>query len=526
MQPHLLNRRSSLAEIAATSPYDMLVIGGGATGLGVAVDAASRGLKTLLLEQNDFAKGTSSRSTKLVHGGVRYLAMGDFKLVREALRERGILFANAPHIAHVQSFVIPCYSHFSKWKYLIGLKLYDWLAGKYSIGKSKQVSTDEIRRNFPFLKSTNLKGGVRYFDGQFDDARLAIHLAQTATQYGATLLNYGRVTRLLKSDDGKVSGVHFVDLNTGSEHEVIAKTIINATGVFVDDVLKMDTGTHKPIVKPSQGTHIVLSQAVLGGNEALMIPKTSDGRVLFGVPWHGHLLLGTTDVPVDGHSLDPKPSDSEIDFILETASGYLTNTPKKADIQSVFAGLRPLAAPQNDDDATKEISRDHKLMASPSGLVTITGGKWTTYRKMAEDTVNKAVEIGNLTSQPCRTQSVKIHGYTQTKYPGHWEVYGSDTPQIQQLAATHAEWKEKLHPAFEHIGAEVIWAVRNEMALTVEDVLARRLRILFLDAQASLEMAPKVAKLMASELGKDEHWMTEQVASYKETAALYQIKRK
>lgn len=523
MQPHLLNRISSLKQLAERSPYDIVVIGGGATGLGIAVDGASRGLKTALLEQNDFAKGTSSRSTKLVHGGVRYLAMGDIKLVREALRERGILFANAPHIAHIQPFVIPCYSLFSKWKYLVGLKLYDWLAGRRSIGKSTLVAKREIQQNFPFLKSKNLRGGIRYFDGQFDDARLAVHLAQTATAYGATILNYSRVTSLVKSDDGKVCGVRFTDLNTGTDHELKAKTVINATGVFVDDVLMMDTGNHKPIVKPSQGTHVVLNQSLLGGNEALMIPKTSDGRVLFGVPWHGHLLLGTTDVPVEQHSLDPKPSDMEIDFILGTAANYLTKAPEKTDVLSVFAGLRPLAAPQNDDDATKEISRDHKLITSSSGLITITGGKWTTYRKMAEDTVNKALEIGKLTRQPCRTKSLKIHGYTQEKYPGHWEVYGSDAPQIQQLADTRPAWKEKLHRNFEHIAAEVVWATRYEMALNVEDVLARRLRILFLDTRASLEMAPKVAAIMATELGKDENWVADQLARYTEIAAGYQI---
>jgi len=523
MRPQLLNRISSLKQIADPPQYDIVVIGGGATGLGIAVDGASRGLKTVLLEQNDFAKGTSSRSTKLVHGGVRYLAMGDFKLVREALRERGILFANAPHIAHIQPFVIPCYSLFSKWKYLIGLKLYDWLAGRYSIGKSTLVTKGEIQQSFPFLKSKNLTGGIRYFDGQFDDARLAIHLAQTATAHGATILNYSRVTSLLKSDNGTVNGVRFADLNTGTDHELKARTVINATGVFVDDVLMMDAGNHKPIVKPSQGTHIVLNQSLLGGNEALMIPKTSDGRVLFGVPWHGHLLLGTTDVPVERHSLDPKPSDMEIDFILGTAAKYLTKAPGKADVLSVFAGLRPLAAPQHDDGATKEISRDHKLMTSSSGLITITGGKWTTYRKMAEDTVNKAIEIGKLARQPCRTKSVKIHGYTEEKYPGHWEVYGSDAPRIQQLAETHPAWKEKLHRNFEHIAAEVVWATRYEMALTVEDVLARRLRILFLDTRASLEMAPKVAKIMAVELEKDERWIADQLALYTEIAAMYQI---
>lgn len=525
MQLQLLNRISSLKQLVDHPQYDIVVIGGGATGLGIAVDAATRGLKVALMEQHDFAKGTSSRSTKLVHGGVRYLAMGDIKLVYDALRERGIVFANAPHVTHTQPFVIPCYSIFSKLKYLIGLKLYDWLAGLRSIGKSTAVTKEEIQQNFPNLKPEGLKGGVRYFDGQFDDARLAINLAQTAATHGATLINYCRVIGLMKSDDEKVSGVCFEDLETGISYEVRAKAVINATGVFVDDVLMMDTGDHRPIVKPSQGTHIVLDHLFLGSNEALMIPKTSDGRVLFGVPWHGHLLIGTTDIPVEHPSLEPNPTDAEVDFILNTAAAYLTKAPKKEDILSVFTGLRPLAAPDDDSDSTKEISRDHKLMTSPSGLITITGGKWTTYRKMAEETVNKALEIAGLPPLACRTKTTKIHGHTKQLHPGHWATYGSDAPRIKLLADGNSAWQEKLHNDFEHIVAEVVWMVRHEMARTVEDVLARRLRILFLNAQASIEMAPKVAETMAVELDKDANWITNQLTQYHEVATTYLIKR-
>ncbi len=523
MQRHPLSRISSLKQLTDQPQFDVVVVGGGATGLGIAVDAATRGLKVALLEQHDFAKGTSSRSTKLVHGGVRYLAMGDFKLVHDALRERGIAFANAPHVTRIQPFIIPCYSHFSKLKYLVGLKLYDWLAGRRSIGKSTAVSKAEIQRHFPNLKSTNLKGGVRYFDGQFDDARLAINLAQTAATYGATMANYCRVTGLLKSGDGKINGVRFQDLDTGTSYELGAKAVINATGVFVDDVLLMDTGNHKPIVKPSQGTHIVLNHAFLGSDEALMIPETSDGRVLFGVPWHGHLLIGTTDVPIEHHSLEPNPSDAEIDFILETAASYLKKAPKKEDILSVFAGLRPLAAPADDNGSTKEISRDHKLMVSPSGLVTITGGKWTTYRKMAEETINKTIEMAGLPPSACRTKTTKIHGHTEQHQPGHWAIYGSDAPMIKRLAESNPAWQQKLHEDFDHLVAEVVWAVRHEMALTVEDVLARRLRILFLNAEASMEMAPKVATVLATELEKDENWITEQLAHYREVASTYLV---
>jgi Glycerol-3-phosphate dehydrogenase len=525
MQPQQFHRISFLKQVSSNPQYDLAIIGGGATGLGIAVDGAARGLKTILLEQHDFAKGTSSRSTKLVHGGVRYLAMGDVKLVHEALRERGILFANAPHLAHSQPFVIPCYSVFSKWKYLIGLKLYDWLAGSRRIGNSTFVSKEEVRKNFPLLKPDRLKGGVRYFDGQFDDSRLAINLAQTAAAFGAAVINYCRVTNLLKSDNGRINGIRFIDMETGTSHELKAKMVVNATGVFVDDILAMDTGDHKPIVKPSQGTHIVIDRSFIGGNEALMIPKTSDGRVLFGVPWHNHLVIGTTDIPVDHHALEPKPTDKEIDFILETAANYLTKAPKKEDVLSVFAGLRPLAAPANESGATKEISRSHKLIVSSSGLITITGGKWTTYRKMAEDTVNKALEIGGIQPIPCQTASLKIHGHTHEQPSGHWEVYGSDAPKIQQLARTNPAWQEKLHANFEHLVAEVIWATRHEMARTVEDVLARRLRILFLDVSAAIEMAPKVAEVMAGELGNDGDWIASQLTQFRETALAYQLKK-
>lgn len=521
MQPHPFHRDSFLKQVHEDSRFDLVVIGGGATGLGVAVDGAARGLRTLLLEQHDFAKGTSSRSTKLVHGGVRYLAMGDVKLVHEALRERGILFSNAPHLAHSQPFVIPCYSVFSKWKYLIGLKLYDWLAGKWRIGKSTFVSKTEVRKSFPFLKPGGLKGGVRYFDGQFDDARLAVNLARTAAAFGAAVINYCRVTDVLKSESGRVNGVCFVDGETGESYRVQARAVVNATGVFVDDILRMDTGSHKPLVKPSQGTHIVINNSFIGGKEALMIPKTSDGRVLFGVPWHNHLVVGTTDIPVDQHSLEPRATDQEIDFILNTASNYFTNKPTRTDVLSVFAGLRPLAAPATESGSTKEISRSHKLIISASGLITITGGKWTTYRKMAEDTVDQVLQVGGIQPIPCPTTSIKIHGHTRETQPGHWGVYGSDAPKIQHLAGTDPAWQEKLHAKFDHLAAEVIWAARHEMARTVEDILARRLRILFLDAAAALEMAPKVAQLMAAELGKDDHWIESQLTRFRKTAETY-----
>jgi glycerol-3-phosphate dehydrogenase len=521
MHTPLLDRKTALHHATTSPEWDIAIIGGGATGLGIAVDAATRGYKTILLEQHDFAKGTSSRSTKLIHGGVRYLAMGDVKLVYSALRERGLIFRNAPHLAHAQSFIIPCYSLFSKWKYLIGLKVYDWLAGSYRIGKSSFVSKKETSACLPGIKTNRLKGGVRYLDGQFDDARMAINLAQTAASHGATVINYCKVNALSKDGKGKINGLRFTDEETASQFEINAKVVINATGVFVDDMLQLDVDRHQPLVRPSQGTHIVVDRAFLGNCDALMIPETSDGRVLFGVPWHNHLLLGTTDTPIDTHSLEPRPLDTEVDFILNTTATYLTKPPKKTDILSMFAGLRPLAAPDKTNGSTKEISRDHKLIVSTSGLITITGGKWTTYRKMAEETVDKAVTVAMLEQRQCRTKTTQIHGYSEQATPGHWAGYGSDAPHIQALANDDTALKEKLHADFEHIAAEVVWAVNHEMARTVEDVLARRFRILFLDAAKSMDMAPKVAAIMATQLAKDDEWAANQVDQYQSLAKGY-----
>ncbi len=504
--------------------WDIAIIGGGATGVGIAVDAASRGYKTILLEKYDFAKGTSSKSTKLVHGGVRYLANGDIKLVYSALRERGLIFQNAPHVSFVQSFVIPSYSLFGQLKFLVGLKAYDWLAGKLRIGKSTLLSKKEVVEKLPKVKTKGLIGGVQYYDGQFDDARLAVNLAQTAIEHGATVLNYAEVIKIEKDDNQKVSGLTFVDRETGENYTINAKTVINATGIFVDDILKLDTPSHRNLVRPSQGTHLVVDKKFLGNDDALMIPETSDGRVLFGVPWHGKVLLGTTDTPLDQHEIEPKPLDNEIDFILKTADQYLENAPTKDDVLSIFAGLRPLAAPTSGDaNSTKEISRDHKLISSDSNLITITGGKWTTYRKMAEETVDLAIKTGNLSFKACRTTDLPIHGFTKEKHPGHWQVYGSDVQAITQLAENNPELKEKLHDKYEFIAAEVVWACQQEMARKVEDFLARRIRFLLLDAKASLEAAPKVARIMAQCLDKSEEWVETEINNYKQLVSNYVI---
>jgi len=516
------NREKLISDISNPAfDWDLIIVGGGATGLGTALDAASRGYKTLLLEQADFAKGTSSRSTKLVHGGVRYLAQGNIGLVREALHERGLLIKNAAHLVKNESFIIPVYSWWKAAFYTIGLGIYDLLAGKLSFGKSKFIRKEETIKRLPGIDPKNLFGGVLYHDGQFDDARLAINIAQTALEKGATLLNYFKITQLLKQD-GKITGVNAVNIETGTTYQIKAKAVINATGVFVDELLQMDEPHKKPMVRPSQGIHLVVDSAFMPGNDALMIPETDDGRVLFAVPWHGKLLIGTTDTPLDEHSLEPQALDTEIDFVLRNADKYLSKTITRKDVLSVFAGLRPLAAPAEGSASTKEISRSHKLIVSSSGLITITGGKWTTYRKMAEDAVDAAIRVAKLTPQPCVTASLPIHGSTpDVDRTDYLYVYGSDRDALLNLMNENAAWSQKLHPAIDFTQAEVIWAVRNEMARTVDDVLARRIRVLFLDARTAMEMAAVVADLMAKELGRGELWEKEQVAGFNSIAKGY-----
>lgn len=508
-------------QLANLSNWDIIIIGGGATGLGTALDAASRGLKTLLVEQADFAKGTSSRSTKLVHGGVRYLAQGDIGLVKHALEERGLLAKNAPHLVHKEKFIIPCYHWFAVAKYLIGLTLYDWLAGKFSFGKSKYLSKKETLKLMPGIKEKNLKGAITYFDGKFDDARLAINIAQTATEQGAVLINYMKVTNLLKNND-EVVGVVTEDCITKQQFNLNAKVVVNATGVFVDEILQMNNPKAKKMVRPSQGVHIVLEKRFLASESALMIPKTTDGRVLFAVPWYNHLLVGTTDTPLNEHSLEPRALKEETDFILATAGDYFKTKPTENDILSVFSGLRPLAAPKDSNsNSTKEISRDHKLIVSAKGLITITGGKWTTYRRMAEETVDLAIKHGGLTPKPCITKNLKIHGCCTALSNNYMDIYGTDQVHINKLIQQQPELKEKLHPNFPHTLAEVVWCVRNEMAETIEDVLSRRLRILFIDAAAAIETSEKVAEILAKELGANEDWKYEEIKKFNTLAKGY-----
>ncbi|MFH2059421.1 MAG: glycerol-3-phosphate dehydrogenase/oxidase [Pseudomonadota bacterium] len=498
--------------------WDIVVIGGGATGLGIAVDAASRGYETVLFEQSDFAKGTSSRSTKLVHGGVRYLAQGDVSLVLEALHERGLLRQNAPHLVKNQAFIIPNYDWWEGPFYNIGMKVYDMMAGRLGLGPSEKISREETIKAIPNLDENHLNGGVIYYDGQFDDSRLAINLAQTAVENEAIVLNYMTVTGLLKDRHSLLCGVEVTDVESGDNYTVRSKVVINATGVFVDNILSMDDAGADALVRPSQGIHFVLDKSFLQGDSAIMIPKTSDGRVLFAVPWHGKVVVGTTDTPLEPGeiSLEPRALEEEINFILTTAARYLKKIPQKKDVLSVFAGLRPLAAQQDGQtQSTKEISRSHRLMVSVSGLITITGGKWTTYRKMAEDTVNKAWMVGGLPQRKCVTETMPIHGYVKNTCfdsPGYY--YGSDRSAINGMIQTKPDLGQLLHPDYEYTRALVVWAVHNEMARTVEDFLSRRIRMLLLDARASMAMAPEVADIMARELKRDPAWIQAQVTGY------------
>lgn len=517
---NIFNRKDALAKMSSEKVWDVIVIGGGATGLGVAVDAACRGFRALLIEKDDFAKGTSSRSTKLVHGGVRYLAQGKVRLVLEALRERGILFNNAPHLIKKQDFIIPCYNWFQKWQYLAGLKIYDWLSGKWSIGKSEWLDRETVRRLIPEIKMTSLIGGVKYCDGQFDDARMAISLARTCSNLGGVVINYCKVIGLNKSN-GKITGVDVIDLETGKKFVLQSKSVVNATGVFADAILKMDEQNNKPVIRSSQGIHLVFDKSFLPGTSALMIPKTSDGRVLFAVPWQNYVLVGTTDSPMENHLVEPVAKKEEIDFILKTITQYFKKTPEKTDVLSVYAGLRPLVAPKNENNKTKEISRSMKLIVSSSGLITVIGGKWTTYRLMGEKTVDKVAEIAGLPKLASNTKNLRIHGYRTDGEDNHLSLFGTDEHGIKCLMEENPELAKPIAKTLPYTKAEVVWAVRNEMAVTIEDVLARRTRILFLDARRAIEAAAEVALLMDSELKKDAEWKEKQVENFLSVASNY-----
>ena len=520
---NIYSRKSLVDSVKSVEKWDVIVIGGGATGLGVALDSVTRGYKTLLLEQVDFAKGTSSRSTKLVHGGVRYLAQGNIDLVKEALYERGLLSKNAPHLVKNQSFIIPNYRWYEGIYYTIGLKAYDFLAGKLSLGKSTHIDKEETLKRVTTIRQDKLKGGVVYQDGQFDDSRLAVNVAQTCVEHGASVLNYFKVNNLI-IEDKVIKGVSAKDMETGEDYQFFGDAIINATGVFTDDILKMENPNARNMVKPSQGVHLVFDKSFLPGEDAIMIPKTEDGRVLFAVPWHDKVIVGTTDTQLDEHSLEPSALEKEIEFILETFNNYLEKKVTRADVRSIYAGLRPLAAPKDGSEKSKEISRSHKILVSETGLITITGGKWTTFRRMAQDTVNKAISLGKLPKKECKTADLKIHGAKENPdLSNHLYIYGSDQPEIQNLINEDPALGEKLHPRLDFLKAEVVFAARHELARTVDDVLARRVRMLFMDSKAAIEATPAVATLLAKELGKDDEWKEKQIADFREIAKHYTI---
>jgi glycerol-3-phosphate dehydrogenase len=521
-----MKREEMLARVRErTEPWDIIVIGGGATGAGVAVDASSRGLSVLLLEREDFAKATSSRSTKLVHGGVRYLEQGNVSLVMEALKERGILLRNARHLVHDVQFVVPNYSWWEAPFYGIGLKIYDLLAGKYGFGKSEILSREETLQRLPTLRQDGLQGGVIYHDGQFDDSRLLIHLIETAADYGAVVLNYAPVVELSKDEGGFIDGVVAVDTETSERFSLQARVVVNATGIFTDEIRRMADEKADTLVAPSQGIHLVLDSTFLHGDTAIMVPHTSDGRVLFAIPWHGHTVVGTTDTPIDHASYEPLPFEQEIAFVLETAGEYLSRPPKREDVLSVYVGIRPLVK-AGGEGKTSALSRDHTIHIDQSGLLTIVGGKWTTYRHMAEDTVNHAITLGKLADTPCVTQTLRIHGYLENlDQLGHLSVYGADAEEIRALAKEDPQLATQLHPDLPYIAAEVVWAARVEMARSVEDVLARRTRALFLNADAAISMSEAVASLLATELGRDQAWIEAEVEKFHQLAAQYTLRK-
>lgn len=505
-------------------PWDMIVVGGGATGVGIAIDAASRGYDVLLLEQSDFGKGTSSRSTKLAHGGVRYLEKGDIGLVMEALKERGLLLQNAPHLVRDLAFIVPNYEWWETPFYGLGLKLYQVLAGKYGFGKSRLLSREETLQHLPTLKTEGLRGGAVYFDGQFDDARLLMHMVFTAFEHGATLLNYVQVTGITRDAQGFVDGVLARDLESGKELCASARVVINATGAFSDNLRRSAEPSAKPLIAPSQGVHLVFSGDFLPGNSAIMVPHTSDGRVLFAIPWHGHVLVGTTDTPIASAALEPIAMEQEIEFILNTAREYLAKAPTRNDVLSVFAGIRPLVRAEG-TVSTAALSRDHIIHIDGSGLMTICGGKWTTYRHMAEDCVDQAATMAQLPEKPCVTHHLRIHGFPVSAKEGPpLNLYGEDAQDIRELIRRNPALDEPLHSCLPYLKAEVVWSVRQEMARTIEDVLARRTRALFLNARAALEMAPTVAHLMATELSWDEITTQRQLGEFRAIAVNYVLK--
>jgi glycerol-3-phosphate dehydrogenase len=516
-----LSRTEGIERLRDKTVWDIVVVGGGATGLGSAVDAAARGYRTLLLEARDFAQGTSSRSTKLIHGGVRYLEQGNVSLVREALTERGILLRNAAHLVHTRDFVVPAYRWYERPFYATGLKLYDLLAGRLRLGWSRWISPSEVQQRIPTIHVQGLRGGIVYTDGQFDDSRLAITLAQTLADLGGTALNYAPVLGFTKSKN-RISGVLAGDVETGDAFAIQARAVINAAGVYVDALRRLDDAAAAPLLTVSQGAHLVLDRSFLPGETALLVPRTDDGRVIFAIPWHDRVLVGTTDTPTNDVAIEPRPRRDEVAYLIEYVGRYLDRRPSPADISSTFAGLRPLLRGRG-GSKTSKLSREHAVVVAPSGLITVTGGKWTTYRRMAVDAVDHAERVAGLPGRPSPTATLKLHGWQvdRSNSDDPLSVYGSDAPAVSALCSERPEWSQPLHRSLPYRRGEVIWAARHEAARTIADVLARRNRALFLDARASIETAPTVAALLAAELGRDKNWQDHQLAEFRKLALAY-----
>jgi glycerol-3-phosphate dehydrogenase len=513
-------REAQIARLESDNgPWDIVVIGGGATGVGVAVDAVARGYRVALLEQYDFGKGTSSRSTKLVHGGLRYLKQGRIRLVRDALLERGRLRQNAPHLVYPLPTIVPLHSRWEAVYYGIGLKVYERLSGKLSLGPSKSLSLDEMRREIPTLDTRGLYGGASYLDGGFDDTRLLVNLIQTAIERGAVCVNYAPVRELLK-EAGRVRGVVAEDLETGKSLRIAGRVVVNATGPFSDQILKLDSPSATPVIAASQGIHLVFDREFLPSTSALIVPKTRDGRVIFAVPWHNHAVIGTTDTPRADMPLEPRPLAGEVDFILETIAPYLLRKPQRGDIRSVFAGIRPLLR-GGDSSNTSKLGRDHEVRISSTGLVSVLGGKWTTYRKMAEDCVDHAARLADLSPAECTTKTMRVHGYVGEARVERFGEYGSDVAALEELIASTSNANEQLAKRLPYVAGQAIFAARHEMARSVEDVLARRTRALFLDAEAAIAAAPRVAALLAAELSHNAKWQADQLEKFKVVADAY-----
>ncbi len=485
-----MNRSSNIKLLNNNKKFDFIVIGGGASGLGCALDASSRGYSVVLLEKFDFCKGTSSRSTKLIHGGVRYLEKGQISLVYEALKERDVLINNAPHLVNQVGFLIPVYNYFLKFYYFFGLKIYDFISGNLSFDKSRTVSRESAIKLVPNVEKEKLKGGVVYFDGQFDDSRLGIDIALTSENNNAVLINYMSVESLIK-ENGKIKGVIAHDSVNNNNFSINSDNIINATGVFSRSVMELDSKKLKTVIRPSQGVHLVVDKCFLNGNFGILVPKTSDGRVLFAVPWQDHVIIGTTDTVVDNPSFNPESTQEEINFILENIKNYLEVYPLKEDIKSVFVGLRPLVA-NNSSSKSKDLSRKHKIIVSESGMVSIIGGKWTTYRRMAENVIDLTLKKTKLPFVNSKTSDLKIkNGLSDIDFS-----------------------KKSLSDDFFLSKEMIIHYVNNEMALNLDDIMSRRSRCLFLNIKESIRIAPMVVEIMSNELSKDKEWINEQLKSF------------